>query len=277
MADFWNTAWVTRPMFAPLQGVGARLPEIGWPDVTLLNGLAQEAGRVVNARGQQVRLVAQEPGVPVSGAGFEERAYLRGEVLLRPLDWHDLFNALAWMTFPTAKAVINARHFEGLEANRTRRTPERDALTLFDEDGIVVLASDPQLLELIRDFRWRELFRERREAARAAMRFVPFGHALYHKALDPFVGMTAKGILLQVPPASLEGPLQAQIPEIDRLLALHLWNRENLRQGRDLAPVPVLGVPGWWPDNEHPGFYDNAAYFRPGRRAGDDQALSPSI
>ncbi len=270
MADFWNTGWLTRPMFAPLQAVGARLPHIGWPDVAVLNALAQEAGRVVNAQGQQVRFVSQAAGVRVSGVAFEERIYLRGEVQVRPLDWHDLFNALAWMTFPTAKAVINARHFEGLEADRTRRTPERDALTLFDEDGIVVLASDPQLLQLIRDFRWKEVFWEHREAARTALRFMPFGHALYHKALDPFVGMTARGILLQVPSALLDRPLQAQVPEIDRLLALHLWNRENLRQGRDLAPVPVLGVPGWWPDNEHESFYDNVEYFRPGRLRRDE-------
>jgi hypothetical protein len=34
---------------------------------------------------------------------------------------------------------------------------------------------------------------------------------------------------------------------------------------RALAPLPVLGVPGWWPANEAPGFYDDAAVFRPTR------------
>jgi hypothetical protein len=35
---------------------------------------------------------------------------------------------------------------------------------------------------------------------------------------------------------------------------------------RELAVLPVLGVPGWCRDNEREGFYDNADYFRSGRR-----------
>jgi hypothetical protein len=32
----------------------------------------------------------------------------------------------------------------------------------------------------------------------------------------------------------------------------------------------VLGVPGWWPGNEEPGFYDDAAVFR-------RPAMAPSL
>ncbi|MFG5409680.1 DUF3025 domain-containing protein [Piscinibacter sakaiensis] len=28
-------------------------------------------------------------------------------------------------------------------------------------------------------------------------------------------------------------------------------------------PLPVLGVPGWWPANADPAFYDDPAVFRP--------------
>ena len=31
------------------------------------------------------------------------------------------------------------------------------------------------------------------------------------------------------------------------------------------APLPVPGVPGWWPANQAPGFYDAPAVFRPAR------------
>jgi len=27
--------------------------------------------------------------------------------------------------------------------------------------------------------------------------------------------------------------------------------------------LPVLGIPGWWPANEAPSFYDDPAVFRP--------------
>ena len=48
-----------------------------------------------------------------------------------------------------------------------------------------------------------------------------------------------------------------------RLVAVDGFGREALLV--ELAPLPVLGVPGWWPDNEAQGFYDNSDYFRPGR------------
>jgi len=79
---------------------------------------------------------------------------------------------------------------------------------------------------------------------------------------------------LQVPRAFFERPLQSQVAEADRLLALHLWDRNGPGKGRDLAPLPVLGVPGWWAENNRGEFYDDTGYFRPGRRADPDQAAS---
>ena len=283
MADYWTTDWLNRSsMFAPLRAVGARLPEVGWPNAELLNALADDAGRVVNAQGLRVRFVAPAPDSKKIQDAFEPRAFLKGEVQLRPLNWHDLFNALVWMTFPTTKAVINARHYEalsGASAGDGNRTPVRDALTLFDEDGMVVLSSDPELLELVRTFRWKELFWKRREEVIRQMRFFVFGHALYHKALDPFIGMTGKAVLLDMPSDFAQLPLQSQIAATDRLLAARVWDRARMRQGRELSPFPVLGVPGWWLANEQEDFYENTGYFRTGRKphAGEaDQTGSSS-
>jgi hypothetical protein len=276
MADDWTTDWLNRsPMFAPLRAVGARLPQIGWPNTEMLNHLAEDAGRVVNAQGQRVRFVAEAPGSKRLQDAFEPRTFLKGEVQVRPLDWHDLFNALVWMTFPATKAVINARHYESLSGGETgNRPPSRDALTLFDEDGTVVLSSDAALLGLIREFRWKELFWKRRNEVRERMRFFLFGHALYQKALDPFVGMTGKAVLLSVPVAFARQPWQAQLAQTDRLLASHIRDRTHMANGRELAPLPVLGVPGWWSANEQVSFYENAEYFRAGRSK--DQTVSSS-
>lgn len=281
MADYWNTDWLNRSgMFAPLRAVGSRLPEIGWPDPDLLNALADDAGRVVNAQGLRVRFVPQVPKSKTFRDGFEPRIYLKGEVQLRPLDGHDLFNALVWMRFPTTKAVINARHYESLSIGETgNRPPARDALTLFDEEGVAVLSDDDALLDLVREFRWKELFWKRREAVARQMRFFLFGHALYHKALNPFIGMTGKAVLLKVPDAFAQLPLNSQIAEADRLLAARLWDRDRMRHGRELSPLPVLGVPGWWAGNEQESFYDNTAYFRPGRNGAgaQDQSATSSL
>ena len=267
MADYWNTDWLNRSdMFAPLGAVGARLPGIGWPNPDLLNAVADDAGRVVNAQGLRIRFVPHAPRSKDFQDGFEPRAFLKGEVQMRALDWHDLFNALVWMTFPTTKAVINARHYESLSGGESGNRPAaRDALTLLDEDGMVILSSDAGLLELVREFRWKELFWIRREQVRKRMRFFLFGHALYHKALDPFVGMTGKGVLFEVPDSFAQLPLNAQVAEADRLLAAHVWDRKRLSHGREFSPLPVLGVPGWWGGNEEQAFYENTEHFRPGR------------
>jgi len=214
-----------------------------------------------------VRFVSQAPKAQSIEASFEPRAYLRGEVQVRALDWHDLFNALVWMTFPATKAVINARHYESISATGGgNRPPQRDALTLFDEDGVVVISSDAELLELVRGFRWKELFWQRRGAVKERMRFCVFGHALFSKALQPFVGLTGKAVLLEVPGEFLELAQAPQLAEMDRLLAMHIRGRERFRHGRELSPLPVLGVPGWWSGNVREGFYNDSAYFRPGRR-----------
>jgi hypothetical protein len=278
MADLWNTDWLHRSaMFTPLRAVGTHLPEIGWPNPDLLNALADGAGRIVNAQGQRLRFVPQAPKTADFRDGFEPRAYLKGEVQIRPLDWHDLFNALVWMSFPTTKAVINARQYESLASTSDgNRSPAGDALTLFDEDGVIVLSSDPDLLDLIRKFRWKELFWQRRDDVRACMRFVIFGHALYHKAMNPFIGMTGKAVLLNVAPAFLEMADDSRLAHADRLLAAHVWDRARLTHGRDLSPLPVLGVPGWWEDNEREDFYDNPNYFRPGRASTENQATASS-
>ena len=281
MADYWNTDWLNRSgMFAPLYAAGSNLPQIGWPNPETLNALADGAGRVVNAQGLRVRFVAQAAKSKEFGQGFEQRAFLKGEVQMRPLDWHDLFNALAWMTFPTTKAVINARHFESLsEAQSVNRAPVRDAMTLFDEEGVVVVSSDAGLLELVREFRWKELFWKRRDEVRERMSFMLFGHALYHKALDPFIGMTGKAVLLNVPADFVQLPLNAQVAQADRLLAACMWDRTRMTHGRELSPLPVLGVPGWWNANEQESFYDNTGYFRPGRAGSGmpDQTASSSV
>ncbi len=268
MADFWSTDWLTRsPMFAPLRETGALLPDMGWPDTGILDAMADDCGRrVVNANGERIRFVVQDARPARFEDKFEPAAFLRGEVPVRRFSWHDLLNAIVWMTFPTAKAALNARHFHALSRREgSRRSREEDALTLFDEEGVIVLSTDPDLLQMVRDFRWRELFWERRDSVRQKMRFLLFGHALYEKATRPYVGMTGRALLFEVSGAVPALEREALTREADRIAALRIWDSTQLCDGKELSPLPVLGVPGWWQDNEQEGFYANTGYFRPGR------------
>ncbi len=272
----WDTEFASRlPLYEPLRAHAAMLSGVDWPDLPQLQRMIDKQG-IVTGGGKPLRVVEQ---VPKSGSfeeRYEARIYLRGELQVRRRDWHDLFNLLAWAAFPRAKTALNARHYRALLDQHARGAPNRgpaqDALTLFDEGGIVVASSDSELLEDLRGFEWERLFRGRRERVTQHMRWFLFGHAIYEKALAPFEGITACGVLLAVDDAWLALPQAAQMAVLDERLAASIADAACFTRPRGLQPVPILGIPGWWPPNEGEHYYANTDYFRPGRRGGRTQA-----
>ena len=268
----WNKAALLRsPLFAPLHPVLAELELECFPTLDDCNALLAAHHPPITVRsGAPLRFVAQQRGKLPLEAQYEPRCYLTGEVQMREHNWHDLLNALVWLTFPKTKAALNARHYHALmeenASGQTGRGAVRDVNTLFDESGVIVVYADAELAKLLRNFKWKELFWQRREQVRAAMGFYLVGHGLYEKALQPYVGMTAQGLLLAVEPAFFSWPPAQQLKHLDSLLADYLAMPEYCRSTRDLSPVPLLGVPGWAADNDCAVYYDNTAYFRPGRR-----------
>lgn len=268
----WNReALLQSPLFAPLHPILATLKCGEFPSMQDCNALllAHQPPIAVQS-GLPLRFVAQEYGKLPFEAQYEPRCYLKGEAPTREHNWHDLLNALVWLTFPGAKAAINARHFQALtgahDASESRRGAVRDMNTLFDESGVVVACADAGLAELLRDFRWRELFWQRRAQVQSAMGFYLFGHGLYEKAIRPYIGLTGQGLVLEVGQDFFAWPQARQQEHLDELLAGYLSSPQQCRSTRELTPVPLLGVPGWAADNECATYYDNSAYFRPGRR-----------
>jgi hypothetical protein len=224
---------------------------------------------VLVSNGAPLRIVRQGPKPVVFEEKYEARTYLRGELQVRADHWHDYFNVLVWLAFPRSKAALNARHFTALReqhaAGAPNRGPVQDALTLFDEGGVVVASSDDDLLDLLQEWRWKELFWANRARLQARAWFALFGHALYEKAQQPFVGITGRGILLRMESQWLAAPPPERLAELDARLAAHLADTGRLQATRELAVVPILGVPGWSADNERESYYDNTDYFRPRR------------
>ena len=268
----WNLAALLQsPLFAPLHPILADLEAGGFPTLQDCNALLTSRPLLITVQsGSPLRFVAQECGKLPFEAQYEPRCYLKGEVQMRAHNWHDLLNALVWLTFPKTKSILNARHYDALIEERASAIPRRGAVrdvnTLLDESGVIVVYADTDLAELLRNFNWKELFWQRREQVRAGMGFYLFGHGLYEKALQPYVGMTGQGLLLAVEPVFFSWPLAQQLAYLDSLLADYLAALEHCRSTRDLSPVPLLGVPGWAADNNCAAYYDNTAYFRPGRR-----------
>jgi len=270
----WNR-WelLASPAFATLAPLIEQLPEDHFPTLAQLNRMCDERD-AVSGGGVPIEFVPQEGK---TDEPYETRVYARGKVLTRSHNWHDLFNALVWITFPRTKAAINRHHYREMLARQgegLRGTP-RDVLTLFDEGGVIVVSSAAELGALLRDFKWKELFWQRRAEVVAAMRFFVFGHSIYEKALQPYKGITAKTVIFDVPARELERPLPQQLASLDARLAKYFGEPEVLAATEAYAPLPVLGIPGWSADNEDERYYDDSQHFRPGRRQTEEQQDAP--
>ncbi len=253
-------------MFAPLRSLAEATPGACWPTPHELSRLANARG--VRSGGGHALRFDLLPGLPAPGAAdYELRIHNEGVVPLRGANWHDLFNALVWLAFPRTKAALNHAHAAELRAHcggvSKVRSARRDALTLFDESGVLVLSSSAAVLAGLRAFEWQRVFWQEREALMGSTRFVIFGHALYEKALSPYVGMSGHALLLHTPCACAALDDAALLVHADGLAAQALHTA--ITQPRDLSPLPVLGVPGWYETNKEAVFYANTDYFRPRR------------
>lgn len=253
------------PNFEAQRPLIERLPEHRYPTNEDLNALVQPGVR--SGGGAPISFVPPAPPSRRFDDQYEVRIFRTGEIPTRRENRHDLFNALVWMSFPRTKAVINRLHFEQMRVRwgSANRGTARDVLTLFDEGGLVVASSDERLSGLLAGFRWKELFWGARAELARAMRFFVFGHAILEKALAPYKGVTAKALIAPVDAAYFSAPLQAQVESADARAARYFEDPRSLASTRSLSPLPVLGIPGWCPDNESASYYDDLEYFRPGR------------
>ncbi len=189
------------------------------------------------------------------GQAYEDFIFSTRQVPTRE-GLHDFFNGLCWRVFPRAKARLNALQAAEIAARGVGavRGPVRDAITVFDENG-ALLQAPPALWEALLARQWQRLFVDLRPLWGQA-RLVVFGHALLEKLVAPRKDMTAHVW-------RVDAPLAGDLAAADAWLAGAL--SADALAAKPFTPLPVLGVPGWWPDNEAAGFYDDATVFRPPR------------
>ena len=111
---------------------------------------------------------------------------------------------------------------------------------------------------------WESAFGETLGQARCEVRV--FGHALLEKLIAPYAACTAHAWVVEVPEAYFTWPRAQRDTHLDEVVSATLAADAALN-GRTFAPLPVLGIPGWWAQNEDPAFYDDTSVFRAGRRA----------
>ena len=200
--------------------------------------------------GSPVRFVSQSQ-LP-AGQAYEQFIFDTQTVPTRD-NLHDFFNGLCWLTFPQTKKKLNQLQAEQLATNGVQQTrgAVRDALTLFDENAAFLMAPEP-LWDALLDCNWQRLFIELRPMWKDAQ-LVLFGHALLEKLVYPRKPITAHVYRTQ--------------PAINNIADLDIWIANDLSATKlslkPFAPLPVLGVPGWWAPNEKLSFYEDILVFRP--------------
>jgi hypothetical protein len=204
----------------------------------------------LNAQGRNsVRFVPH--GDLPTGMAYERYIFDSGACPTR-LGLHDFFNGICWLRLPLAKRRLNALQAAELAVGATGplRGPVRDAITVFDENGALLDAPAPLWDALLaRD--WQRLFIALRPLW-AQARVLVFGHALLEKLVLPRKAITAhvwRGTAPLGDPAKLDAWLAGELSP-GRLAA------------KPFTPLPLLGIPGWWPGNQNFSFYDDSLVFR---------------
>lgn len=260
----WRALRPTPPVVA-IQETLQALPADRWPTHEEWTHAARACG-TRNLRGQALSFVAPSHPPP-SALDFEQRIHDRAEVETRAACWHDAFHACAWLAFPLTKARINALHVaHGADVSPNRRGVVRNVLTLLDEGGLLVVSRDPQLLELVRGFRWHALFWERRAAVRESMDFVILGHALHERTLTMEYGATGRALLFPADATYFSSDMAARLRWLDAQVAALLDDPPRLAATTALQPLPINGIPGWHAASEREAYYFDQRQFSPGRR-----------
>lgn len=195
------------------------------------------------------------------GMAYERFIFETGCIPTRD-NLHDFFNGLIWLRWPALKRRCNALQAAAIaEAGvGARRGPLRDAVTVLDENGALLLAP-AALCEALHQRDWRRLFVEQRALWRQA-RLLPIGHALLEKLVQPRKPITAHVLCVHTDGAQGYLPQDAGQADIDGWLAASEWLQAEALARKPFAPLPVLGIPGWCHENENFSFYDDSLVFR---------------
>jgi hypothetical protein len=258
----WTRPWydAVRPTFDSLAP--------GTDFIAAFNANAARLG-LQNHHGLPIRFVRQTE-LPLNTA-YEEFIGASGCVPTRE-NLHDFFNGLVWQTFPLTKRELNALQAAQIAAAGVgkSRGPARDAATIFDENAALLVVRDSDagraLVDGLRAHRWIDALYTQRALfgpGQCAEVWL-FGHALMEKLVAPRKAITAHTRVLFAPDAWFHLPWTDRRAWIDMQLAGQLCT-EGLTTSA-FTPLPVLGVPGWWPEQDE-AFYLDDTVFRPKRPA----------
>lgn len=258
--------WLQHALFDPIRPLMARSGYELPADHDSLNTLiGLHASGLCTESGLPLRFGAPDAGE----TGYEVHIDATGVVPTRLQNWHDYFNALAWCAWPRSKARLNALHLRVIAQRKAAGLPgrgrQRDAMTQFDECGVLVVTCEPTIAKALANHAWHDAFWRRRDQLAHTTRFMMLGHASWDQLRAPFFGLCAKALYREVSPDWFQLAPEAQQAEADGWLADEFERRSPELDPRVFSPLPLMGIPGVTPDSEHEAYYLDTRQFRPMR------------
>jgi hypothetical protein len=255
--DLWQTEWVNTSVFSELEQIFNLARHISWPSRRWITEkyAEKQGGKLVFTDSKEFDF---------NDASYEEIIFQYKQVPTRATNWHDLFNGLIWCLFGKTKSLLNQQHIEDIQRSGLHpRTPRRNRITHFDECGVVIAYTNNTIPHLLSEHQWMNAFYDCREKWDAEVKAFIFGHANYEMLLNPFIGLTGKWLGVQVDKGffALDGATQYQA--LDDKLVQKIGQDDTFSHAKMLSPLPLLGVPNWYPENVQRDFYLNQEYFRP--------------
>lgn len=218
--------------------------------------------QLTNHRDLPLQFIAQE-GLP-EGVAYEAHISATGQVPTRE-NLHDFFNALVWLTFPKIKRQLNSlqsAQIASLGIGKSRGMA-RDAATIFDENAALLMLEDSSegraLFEQLHEHQWHAAFVEQRVMFDGKAEVWSFGHALMEKLVKPYKAICAHTWVVWADSTFFDLQWEQKRAWLDAHVATQLQTH-NLSTA-DYTPLPVLGIPGWWPEQDEM-FYADANVFR---------------
>lgn len=254
----WSAPW-----YASVADTRSTLDLAAGGVLAAFNGAARSHA-LHNHGGHALHFVAQS-ALP-EGEAYEAFIGATGGVPTRD-NLHDFFNGLVWLSFPRIKAQLNALQAAQIARSGVgkARGTARDGATIFDENAALLVvregAAGLALIAALRGHEWQQaLFIQRAMFGFEADAEVwLFGHALMEKLLAPYKAITAHTRVVLADAAFFARPHAARREWIDQRVAHDL--AEHGLSTSDFTPLPVLGVPGWWPGQDA-AFYADTSVFR---------------
>ncbi|MSQ57567.1 MAG: DUF3025 domain-containing protein [Limnohabitans sp.] len=249
-AEFWNTPW-----FDPWKKWGVPVvhdwAQSGAVEVALNRYRDNVLQEKMHSHQISYPFVAQ---CQMHDSQAYESFILKHQQIPTRNNYHDYWNGLCWLRFPIIKKRLNQLQAEQIEVNGigAARGQVRDALTLWDENSVLLQTSDAIWLALT-DRNWKKVFITYKEDWKNS-HIILFGHALLEKMMSPYKSITAHAVRVD-----LSNPTDDA--EVDTEVCQQL-SQDYLKQ-KPFVPLLLLGIPHWHEQNQEAGFYEDTKVFRP--------------